>query len=74
MYNICVRNAGNQSAFVALGGLSKLAAMLRRHLHNLTLVEKVLTALLCIVLKHPENQKLLVRNLGNVFGVPMLAN
>ena len=61
LYNITVRNADNQTATGTLGVIGKLAAVLNKNLHNYNLVEKVLAALLCTVLKHPINKQQLVR-------------
>jgi hypothetical protein len=57
VYNIAVRNGANQSQIAALGGLEKLTVLMHKSKGNPRSVEKVVAALLCLVLKHPDNQR-----------------
>ena len=64
---IAARNNENQTLVGALGALDKLAIILQSNLRSastvnkLSTIEKLLTAMLCIMVKHPINRQLLVR-------------
>ena len=62
VYNIAVRNTENQSAIAELQGIEKLVVLMHSNKDAPKSVEKVVAALLCLVLKHPKNQQLLVRS------------
>lgn len=56
LYNIAVHNPVNQGRIAGFGGLEKMAALLHSNLGKQTVVEKVLAALLCLIVKHSGNQ------------------
>ena len=64
VYNIAVRNSENQTRIADLGGVDKLISLMHKSRNNPRSVEKVVAALLCLVLKHPKNQQLVGQNRG----------
>ena len=57
LYNIAAHCTENQTFVVACGGAEKLVAMLPKTQGSVKTVEKAIAGLLCLALKHAENQK-----------------
>jgi hypothetical protein len=58
IYNLCARNNANQTIVAQCYGINKLLALLQAPLKHSNSMEKVLAAILCLVVKHVDNQRL----------------
>lgn len=64
IYNIAARNPANQTLIGNLDACVSLINMLPKTQGSVKSVEKTIAALLCLALKHPENQQRIGRNAG----------
>ena len=64
VYYLAARNSDNQTYVGAHGGIERLVSLLPKATGSIKSVEKVMSSLLCLCLKHPVNQ----RHLGSVSG------